>query len=133
MALLSSMSSKFARFLSSSRAASSKASNSFIPKAVIDDGEYRLRWIICMEYPQTPREEIAKLYVNTSARVVGSVEEAEKKIYSCGTTIYKGFQIAVCEETAHKFHGLPRVISAHPERYVNVTNKIYGGTVDRLW
>ncbi|KAF9619155.1 hypothetical protein IFM89_005169 [Coptis chinensis] len=55
-------------------------------------------------------------YVQTLATVVGSEEEAERKIYriECGGRLF-GFGATIEEETANKLNGLPGVLNVFPE------------------
>ncbi|KAK8555852.1 hypothetical protein V6N13_069931 [Hibiscus sabdariffa] len=66
-------------------------------------------------------------YVKTLASVVGSEEEAKKKIYSVCTTRYTGFGALISEELSYKVKGLPRVLWVLPDSYLDVPNKDYGG------
>ncbi|KAF9609822.1 hypothetical protein IFM89_018676 [Coptis chinensis] len=55
-------------------------------------------------------------YVRTLATIVGSEEEAERKIYriECGGRLF-GFGATIDEETANKLNGLPGVLNVFPE------------------
>ncbi|KAF9625598.1 hypothetical protein IFM89_024371 [Coptis chinensis] len=75
-------------------------------------------WFISLE---KPCGEVAPLlqidsYVRTLATVVGSEEEAERKIYriECGGCLF-GFGATIDEETANKLNGLPGVLNVFPE------------------
>ncbi|KAK1386137.1 multiple organellar RNA editing factor 1, mitochondrial [Heracleum sosnowskyi] len=74
---------------------------------------------------------MVETYVQTAAKVLGSVKEAKKKMYACSTTTYTGFQVEVSEEVSKKFEGqyvcLPGVIFVLPDSYIDPVNKIYRG------
>ncbi|MFQ6666594.1 hypothetical protein Gotur_032893 [Gossypium turneri] len=59
------------------------------PSVLLDDSSYE-HWLIIFEFPERPKpleEEMINAYVKTLASVVGSEEEAKKRIYSvCATT-----------------------------------------------
>lgn len=87
-------------------------------------------WLIVMEFPEDPKpspEEMVNTYVKTLAQVVGSEEEAKKKIYSVSTTTYTGFGALISEELSYKVKGLPGVLWVLPDSYLDVPNKDYGG------
>ncbi|KAH9330360.1 hypothetical protein KI387_002468, partial [Taxus chinensis] len=87
-------------------------------------------WLIVMEFPTDPKpssEEMVDTYVKTLAKVVGSEEEAKKKIYALSTTTYTGFQALISEELSEKCKGLPGVVWVLPDSYFDVPNKDYGG------
>ncbi|XP_047311372.1 multiple organellar RNA editing factor 1, mitochondrial-like [Impatiens glandulifera] len=87
-------------------------------------------WLITMDFPKDPeptREEKIETYLQTLAKVVGSYEEAKKKMYSLSTTTYQGFQCVVTEEMSEKFKGLPGVVFVLPDSYIDPVNKEYGG------
>lgn len=84
-----------------------------------------------MEFPndatKPSEEEMINSYVKTLASVVGSEEEAKKKIYSVCTTTYTGFGALISEELSYKVKGLPGVLWVLPDSYLDVPNKDYGG------
>lgn len=83
-----------------------------------------------MDFPKDPaptREEMIGTYLQTLAKVVGSYEEAKKKMYAFSTTTYQGFQCLVSEEESEKFKGLPGVVFVLPDSYIDPVNKEYGG------
>lgn len=83
-----------------------------------------------MEFPKDPKptpEEMVETYVQTAAKILGSVEEAKKKIYACSTTTYNGFQVEVSEEVSELFKSLPGVVFVLPDSYIDPVNKEYGG------
>ncbi|KAG0457226.1 hypothetical protein HPP92_022383 [Vanilla planifolia] len=87
-------------------------------------------WLITMDFPKDPKpspEEMVETYVQTLAKVVGSVEEAKKRMYACSTTTYTGFQAVMTEEMSEKFRGLPGVVFILPDSYIDPVNKEYGG------
>ncbi|XP_054785468.1 multiple organellar RNA editing factor 3, mitochondrial-like [Prosopis cineraria] len=87
-------------------------------------------WLIIMDFPQSPKpseEEMVNTYVKTLAEVVGSEEEAKKKIYSVATVTYTGFGAEISEELSTKVKGLPGVLWVLPDSYLDIRNKDYGG------
>ncbi|KAJ9154530.1 hypothetical protein P3X46_027853 [Hevea brasiliensis] len=96
---------------------------------LLDGCDYE-HWLIVMEFPTDPKpteEEMINAYVKTLAAVVGSEEEAKKKIYSVSTVTYTGFGALISEELSHKVKGLPGVLWVLPDSYLDVPNKDYGG------
>ncbi|KAH1033522.1 hypothetical protein J1N35_045696 [Gossypium stocksii] len=64
------------------------------PSVLLDESYYD-HWLIILEFPECPKpleEEMIDAYVKTLASVVGSEEEAKKRIYSVCTTRYTGFR-----------------------------------------
>ncbi|XP_044498660.1 multiple organellar RNA editing factor 3, mitochondrial-like [Mangifera indica] len=83
-----------------------------------------------MEFPNDPKpteDEMINAYDKTLATVVGSEEEAKKKIYSVCTTTYTGFGALISKELSYKVKGLPGVLWVLPDSYLDVPNKDYGG------
>ncbi|KAA8536563.1 hypothetical protein F0562_029041 [Nyssa sinensis] len=100
------------------------------PDTILFEGCDYNHWLITMEFPKDPKptpEEMVETYVQTLAKVVGSVEEAKKRMYACSTTTYTGFQAVMSEETSEKFKGLPGVVFVLPDSYIDPANKEYGG------
>ncbi|CAN6269283.1 unnamed protein product [Urochloa humidicola] len=96
---------------------------------LLDGCDYE-HWLIVMEFPTDPKpseEEMVAAYVKTLTAVVGSEEEAKKKIYSVCTTTYTGFGALISEELSYKVKGLPGVLWVLPDSYQDVPNKDYGG------
>ncbi|MQM05247.1 hypothetical protein Taro_038055 [Colocasia esculenta] len=96
---------------------------------LLDGCDYE-HWLIVLEFPEDPKpseEEMVAAYVKTLAAVVGSEEEAKKKIYSVCTTTYTGFGALISEELSYKLKGLPGVLWVLPDSYLDVPNKDYGG------
>ncbi|XP_051152899.1 multiple organellar RNA editing factor 3, mitochondrial [Andrographis paniculata] len=96
---------------------------------LLDGCDYE-HWLIVMEFPSDPKpseEEMINSYVKTLATVVGSEDEAKKKIYSVCTTTYTGFGALISEELSYKVKGLPGVLWVLPDSYLDVPNKDYGG------
>ncbi|KAG8085066.1 hypothetical protein GUJ93_ZPchr0010g10275 [Zizania palustris] len=96
---------------------------------LLDGCDYE-HWLIVMEFPTDPKpseEDMVAAYVKTLASVVGSEEEAKKKIYSVCTTTYTGFGALIPEELSYKVKGLPGVLWVLPDSYLDVPNKDYGG------
>ncbi|PIN08803.1 hypothetical protein CDL12_18622 [Handroanthus impetiginosus] len=96
---------------------------------LLDGCDYE-HWLIVMEFNSDPKpteEEMINTYVKTLASVVGSEEEAKKKIYSVCTTTYTGFGALISEELSYKVKGLPGVLWVLPDSYLDVPNKDYGG------
>ncbi|RLN35170.1 multiple organellar RNA editing factor 8, chloroplastic/mitochondrial-like [Panicum miliaceum] len=91
-------------------------------------------WLVVMDpppgdpgNPDVPRDGIIDSYINTLAKVVGSEEEARKKIYSVSTRYYFAFGALVSEELSYKIKELPNVRWVLPDSYLDVKNKDYGG------
>ncbi|KAL6964401.1 hypothetical protein U1Q18_035455 [Sarracenia purpurea var. burkii] len=100
------------------------------PDTILFEGCDYNHWLITMDFPKDPaptREEMIETYLQTLAKVVGSYEEAKKKMYACSTTTYQGFQCLVTEEMSEKFKGLPGVVFVLPDSYIDPVNKEYGG------
>ncbi|KAI4317539.1 hypothetical protein L6164_025402 [Bauhinia variegata] len=96
---------------------------------LLDGCDYE-HWLIVMEFPEDLKpseQEMIDAYVKTLAQVVGSEEEAKKKIYSVSTTTYTGFGALISEELSYKVKGLPGVLWVLPDSYLDVPNKDYGG------
>ncbi|EXC23296.1 hypothetical protein L484_005246 [Morus notabilis] len=96
---------------------------------LLDGCDYE-HWLIVMEFPVNPKpseEEMVDSYVKTLAKVLGSEEEAKKKIYSVSTTTYTGFGALISEELSLKVKELPGVLWVLPDSYLDVPNKDYGG------
>ncbi|EEF45583.1 multiple organellar RNA editing factor 3, mitochondrial [Ricinus communis] len=99
-------------------------------ESILLDGCDYEHWLIVMEFPNDPKpseEEMINAYVKTLASVLGSEEEAKKKIYSVSTTTYTGFGALISEELSYKLKGLPGVLWVLPDSYLDVPNKDYGG------
>eukprot|EP00268_Persea_americana_P027272 TRINITY_DN266_c0_g1_i1.p1 TRINITY_DN266_c0_g1~~TRINITY_DN266_c0_g1_i1.p1 ORF type:complete len:433 (+),score=91.73 TRINITY_DN266_c0_g1_i1:113-1411(+) len=100
------------------------------PDTILFEGCDYNHWLITMDFPKDPKptpEEMVETYVQTLAKVVGSVEEAKKRMYACSTTTYTGFQAVMTEEMSEKFRGLPGVVFILPDSYIDPVNKEYGG------
>ncbi|KAJ4809079.1 multiple organellar RNA editing factor [Rhynchospora pubera] len=97
---------------------------------LLDGCDYE-HWLVVMDFPTQPappsEQEMLDAYVKTLAAVVGSEEEAKKKIYSVCTTTYTGFGALISEELSYKVKGLPGVLWVLPDSYLDVPNKDYGG------
>ncbi|XP_010269600.1 PREDICTED: multiple organellar RNA editing factor 3, mitochondrial-like [Nelumbo nucifera] len=96
---------------------------------LLDGCDYE-HWLIVMEFPNDPKpseDEMIATYVKTLTAIVGSEEEAKKKIYSVCTTTYTGFGALISEELSYKVKGLPGVLWVLPDSYLDVPNKDYGG------
>ncbi|CAI8610690.1 unnamed protein product [Vicia faba] len=96
---------------------------------LLDGCDYE-HWLIVMEFPDNPKpseDEMVNSYVKTLAQILGSEEEAKKKIYSVSTTTYTGFGALVSEELSYKLKELPGVLWVLPDSYLDVPNKDYGG------
>ncbi|XP_076957940.1 uncharacterized protein LOC143633542 [Bidens hawaiensis] len=124
------------RFISS-RAMSSRSrynddmdGDQISPDAILFEGCDYNHWLITMDFPKDPKpspEEMVETYVQTAAKVLGSVEEAKKKIYACSTTTYQGFQVEVSEEVSEQFKSISGVVFVLPDSYIDPVNKEYGG------
>ncbi|KAG0462245.1 hypothetical protein HPP92_020721 [Vanilla planifolia] len=86
-------------------------------------------WLIVMDKPggeNATKEQMIDCYIKTLANVVGSEEEAKKKIYNVSCERYFGFGCEIDEETSNKLEGLPGVLFVLPDSYVDAENKDYG-------
>ncbi|PSR94882.1 Multiple organellar RNA editing factor 5 like [Actinidia chinensis var. chinensis] len=86
-------------------------------------------WLIVMDKPGgegATKQEMIDCYIQTLAKVVGSDEEAKKKIYNVSCERYFGFGCEIDEETSNKLEGLPGVLFVLPDSYVDAENKDYG-------
>ncbi|XP_047091850.1 multiple organellar RNA editing factor 1, mitochondrial-like [Lolium rigidum] len=99
------------------------------PDEILFEGCDYKHWLITMEFPdpKPSREEMIETYLNTLAKVVGSYEEAKKRMYALSTTTYVGFQAEMSEEMSEKFRGLPGVVFILPDSYLFPETKEYGG------
>ncbi|XP_065863713.1 multiple organellar RNA editing factor 3, mitochondrial [Euphorbia lathyris] len=96
---------------------------------LLDGCDYE-HWLIVLEFPNDPKpseEEMINAYVKTLAAVLGSEEEAKKKIYSVSTSTYTGFGALISEELSYKVKEQPGVLWVLPDSYLDVPNKDYGG------
>ncbi|KAF5801595.1 hypothetical protein HanRHA438_Chr06g0259261 [Helianthus annuus] len=86
-------------------------------------------WLIVMDKPGgegATKQQMIDCYVETLAKVLGSEEEAKKKIYNVSCERYFGFGCEIDEETSNKLEGLPGVLFVLPDSYVDAENKDYG-------
>ncbi|RCV37848.1 hypothetical protein SETIT_8G095000v2 [Setaria italica] len=99
------------------------------PDEILFEGCDYNHWLITMEFPdpKPSREEMIETYLQTLAKVVGSYEEAKKRMYAFSTTTYNGFQAVMTEEMSEKFRGLPGVVFILPDSYLYPETKEYGG------
>ncbi|KAF8392152.1 hypothetical protein HHK36_022494 [Tetracentron sinense] len=87
-------------------------------------------WLIVMDKPGgegATKKQMIDCYIETLAKVLGSEEEAKKKIYNVSCERYFGFGCEIDEETSNKLEGLPGVLFVLPDSYVDAENKDYGG------
>ncbi|PKA45981.1 DAG protein, chloroplastic [Apostasia shenzhenica] len=86
-------------------------------------------WLIVMDKPggeNATKEQMIDCYIKTLAKVLGSEEEAKKKIYNVSCERYFGFGCEIDEETSNKLEGLPGVLFVLPDSYVDPEYKDYG-------
>ncbi|KAJ4774991.1 multiple organellar RNA editing factor [Rhynchospora pubera] len=86
-------------------------------------------WLIVMDKPggeNATKQQMIECYVQTLAKVLGSEEEAKKKIYNVSCERYFGFGCEIDEETSNKLEGLPGVLFVLPDSYVDPEYKDYG-------
>ncbi|GLT76881.1 hypothetical protein SLA2020_485150 [Shorea laevis] len=86
-------------------------------------------WLIVMDKPGgegATKQQMIDCYIQTLAKVVGSEEEAVKKIYNVSCERYFGFGCEIDEETSNKLEGLPGVLFVLPDSYVDPEYKDYG-------
>ncbi|KAK7279251.1 hypothetical protein RJT34_24298 [Clitoria ternatea] len=87
-------------------------------------------WLIVMDKPGgegATKQKMIDCYVQTLAKVLGSEQEAKKKIYNVSCERYFGFGCEIDEETSNKLEGLPGVLFVLPDSYVDPEYKDYGG------
>ncbi|KAK6927111.1 hypothetical protein RJ641_008830 [Dillenia turbinata] len=96
---------------------------------ILLDGCDFKHWLVVVNQPDPnlTRDEIIDTYIKTLAKVVGSEEEAMKRIYSVSTKHYFAFSCLVSEELSQKIKELPGVNWVLPDSYMNVKEKTYGG------
>ncbi|KAI4993332.1 hypothetical protein ZWY2020_007645 [Hordeum vulgare] len=81
----------------------------------------------------TSKHQMIDCYIQTLAKVLGSEEEAKKKIYNVSCERYFGFGCEIDEETSNKLEGIPGVLFVLPDSYVDPEHKDYGGSqVDEI-
>ncbi|XP_047078943.1 multiple organellar RNA editing factor 2, chloroplastic-like [Lolium rigidum] len=86
-------------------------------------------WLIVMDKPGgdgASKHQMIDCYVHTLAKVLGSEEEAKKKIYNVSCERYFGFGCEIDEETSNKLEGIPGVLFVLPDSYVDPEHKDYG-------
>ncbi|XP_022893804.1 multiple organellar RNA editing factor 2, chloroplastic-like [Olea europaea var. sylvestris] len=86
-------------------------------------------WLMVMDKPGgegATKQQMIDCYIQTLAKVVGSEEEAKKKIYNVSCERYFGFGCEIDEESSNKLEGLPGVLFVLPDSYVDAENKDYG-------
>ncbi|TKW22299.1 hypothetical protein SEVIR_4G220500v4 [Setaria viridis] len=86
-------------------------------------------WLIVMDKPGgegANKQQMIDCYVQTLAKVLGSEEEAKRKIYNVSCERYFGFGCEIDEETSNKLEGLPGVLFVLPDSYVDPEYKDYG-------
>ncbi|KAM4116966.1 hypothetical protein ACJW30_02G089100 [Castanea mollissima] len=86
-------------------------------------------WLIVMDKPGgegATKQQMIDCYIQTLAKVVGSEDEAKKKIYNVSCERYFGFGCEIDEETSNKLEGLPGVLFVLPDSYVDPEYKDYG-------
>ncbi|TYH93437.1 hypothetical protein ES332_A13G254300v1 [Gossypium tomentosum] len=87
-------------------------------------------WLIILEFSRRPKpseEEMIDAYVKTLASVVGSEEEAKKRIYSVCTTRYTGFRAFFPGLLIYDVIGLPRVRWVLPAEFIGSQDYYFGG------
>ncbi|KAF4370003.1 hypothetical protein G4B88_016164 [Cannabis sativa] len=65
-------------------------------------------------------------FVKTLAMVLGSEEEAIKKIYSVSTCTYTGFGALILEKFYIKLKAQPGALWVLPDSYLDISNTDYG-------
>ncbi|CAN6201074.1 unnamed protein product [Urochloa humidicola] len=86
-------------------------------------------WLIVMDKPGgegANKQQMIDCYVQTLTKVLGSEEEAKRKIYNVSCERYFGFGCEIDEETSNKLEGLPGVLFVLPDSYVDPEYKDYG-------
>ncbi|KAJ4776869.1 multiple organellar RNA editing factor [Rhynchospora pubera] len=86
-------------------------------------------WLIVMDKPggeNATKQQMIDCYIQTLAKIVGSEEEAKKKIYNVSCERYFGFGCEIDRDTSNKLEGLPGVLFVLPDAYVDPEYKDYG-------
>nr|ACJ85878.1 unknown [Medicago truncatula] len=86
-------------------------------------------WLIIIDKPGgegATKQQMIDCYVKTLAQVLGSEEEAKKKIYNVSCERYFGFGRELDEETSNKLEGIPGVLFVLPDSYVDPEHQDYG-------
>ncbi|XP_066326708.1 multiple organellar RNA editing factor 8, chloroplastic/mitochondrial-like isoform X2 [Miscanthus floridulus] len=98
-------------------------------ETILLDGCDFEHWLVVMypppgdtSNPDITRDEIIDSYIKTLAQVVGSDEEARKKIYSVSTRHYFAFGALVAEELSDRLKELPKVRWVIPDSYSDQLN-----------
>ncbi|PPD71759.1 hypothetical protein GOBAR_DD31340 [Gossypium barbadense] len=92
-------------------------------------GDHEL-WLITFEFREEPSfEEKIDFYVKTLASIVGSEEEAKRRIYAVGSrlTRYTGFRAVMSKEMAYELEGLPLVEGVYRDSEVEYDEDFEGG------
>ncbi|PIA28835.1 hypothetical protein AQUCO_06600038v1 [Aquilegia coerulea] len=81
--------------------------------------------LLCLEV--ATEQELFNVYINTVARIVGSVEAAKKRIYlvSCGDSY--GFGVELDQKDKYKLSVMGEVMLALPDCCFHVRNMNHNG------
>ncbi|CAH2051861.1 unnamed protein product [Thlaspi arvense] len=86
-------------------------------------------WLIIMDKPggeNANPQQMIDCYVQTLAKILGSEEEAKRKIYNVSCERYFGFGCEIDEETSNKLEGIPGVLFVLPDSFVDAEYRDYG-------
>ncbi|KAH9320946.1 hypothetical protein KI387_015585, partial [Taxus chinensis] len=88
---------------------------------------FNSHWLVTMAFqdPQPTREEKIAAFEQTVANVVGSMEEAKKRIYIVSTTNYTGFKCELSEDLAQTMDRQPGVRWVLPDCYAEPQYRPY--------
>ncbi|KAE8788566.1 multiple organellar RNA editing factor 5, mitochondrial-like [Hordeum vulgare] len=89
-----------------------------------------MHWLIVIDKPtgEGPSEnQVIGCYIRTLAMVLGSDEEAKKKIYNVSFERYLGFRCEINEDISNNLEGIPSVLFMLPDSYVDPEHKEYAG------
>ncbi|XP_017605625.2 multiple organellar RNA editing factor 3, mitochondrial-like [Gossypium arboreum] len=91
-------------------------------------------WVIPFQFPEDQEPSLGEeidLYVKTLASVVGSEEEAKKRIYavSSATSWYTGFRAFISKKMAHELGGIRDSENEYPNEDVHGGNLLVDGKV----
>lgn len=91
-----------------------------------DNGRDGNHWLIATKDLDGDRDQMVATYIDLVASVLGSVEEAKKRMYSVSTKYYFGVGLKVPKDLALLFIRHPDVVRVMEDSYVDCATKDYG-------